>query len=99
MVMRKLCLLFLWIFAAPAFAEAIDVIGIGNDAGAKAIVARFVEAMGLVPFDRGSIEVAHWTEYAAAVEREPDLITFCAPGISSADPTAIERNQLSQLTV
>ena len=40
----------------------------GNDDAANAIVAGFVEKMGLTPFDLGPIEVAHWTEYAAVVQ-------------------------------
>jgi predicted dinucleotide-binding enzyme len=40
---------------------------VGNDAEAKTIVAGFVTEMGLVPFDLGPIEVAHWTEYAVVV--------------------------------
>jgi predicted dinucleotide-binding enzyme len=40
---------------------------VGNDAEAKTIVAGFVSEMGLVPFDLGPIEVAHWTEYAVVV--------------------------------
>lgn len=39
----------------------------GNDKAAKEKVAAMVKAMGLVPFDLGPIEVAHWTEYAAVV--------------------------------
>jgi len=39
----------------------------GNDKPAKEKVAAMVKAMGLVPFDLGPIEVAHWTEYAAVV--------------------------------
>ena len=40
---------------------------VGNDEAAKQRVARFVEEMGLVPFDLGSIETAHWTEYGVVV--------------------------------
>ena len=40
---------------------------VGNDDEAKEIVAGFVSEMGLVPFDLGPIEVAHWTEYSAVV--------------------------------
>jgi hypothetical protein len=40
---------------------------VGNDAEAKIIVAGFVTEMGLVPFDLGPIEVAHWTEYSVVV--------------------------------
>ena len=40
---------------------------VGNDQAAKKKVAGFVEEMGLVPFDLGSIEVAHWTEYSVVV--------------------------------
>jgi len=40
---------------------------VGNDKAAKQKVAKFVENMGLVPFDLGSIETAHWTEYAVVV--------------------------------
>ncbi len=40
---------------------------VGNDKASKAAVATMVEKMGLVPFDLGPIEVAHWTEYAAVV--------------------------------
>jgi len=39
----------------------------GNHPAAKEKVAAMVTAMGLVPFDLGPIEVAHWTEYAAVV--------------------------------
>jgi len=39
---------------------------VGNDQ-AKKKVAGFVEEMGLVPFDLGSIETAHWTEYSVVV--------------------------------
>jgi len=39
----------------------------GNHPAAKEKVAGMVTAMGLVPFDLGPIEVAHWTEYAAVV--------------------------------
>ena len=39
----------------------------GNDAAAKEKVAEFVDKMGLVPVDLGSIDVAHWTEYAVVV--------------------------------
>ena len=41
---------------------------VGNDDSAKEIVAGFVSAMGLTPFDLGPIEVAHWTEYGAVVQ-------------------------------
>ncbi len=40
---------------------------VGNDQAAKDRVAELVRAMGLVPFDLGPIEVAHWTEYAVVV--------------------------------
>jgi len=40
---------------------------VGNHKAAKEKVAEFVEEMGLVPFDLGPIEVAHWTEYAVVV--------------------------------
>ena len=40
---------------------------VGNDEAAKQRVARFVEEMGLVPVDLGSIETAHWTEYGVVV--------------------------------
>ena len=40
---------------------------VGNNKAAKQRVASFVEKMGLVPFDLGPIEVAHWTEYSAVV--------------------------------
>ena len=40
---------------------------VGNDKAAKDKVAVFVKKMGLVPFDLGPIEVAHWTEYSAVV--------------------------------
>ncbi len=40
---------------------------VGNNKAAKEKVAALVKAMGLVPFDLGPIEVAHWTEYAAVV--------------------------------
>lgn len=40
---------------------------VGNDKLAKEKVAEFVEEMGLVPFDLGPIEVAHWTEYSVVV--------------------------------
>jgi len=40
---------------------------VGNDQAAKEKVAGFVEEMGLVPFDLGSIETAHWTEYSVVV--------------------------------
>ena len=40
---------------------------VGNDKAAKEKVAIFVKKMGLVPFDLGPIEVAHWTEYSAVV--------------------------------
>ena len=40
---------------------------VGNDKAAKERVAIFVKKMGLVPFDLGPIEVAHWTEYSAVV--------------------------------
>ncbi|MDH5621344.1 MAG: NAD(P)-binding domain-containing protein [Gammaproteobacteria bacterium] len=40
---------------------------VGNNQAAKDKVAKMVVAMGLVPFDLGPIEVAHWTEYAAVV--------------------------------
>lgn len=39
----------------------------GNHQAAKDTVATLVTGMGLVPFDLGPIEVAHWTEYAAVV--------------------------------
>ena len=40
---------------------------VGNNQSAKELVAKIVEKMGLVPFDLGPIEVAHWTEYSAVV--------------------------------
>jgi predicted dinucleotide-binding enzyme len=40
---------------------------VGNHKAAKEKVAEFVEEMGLVPFDLGPIEVAHWTEYSVVV--------------------------------
>lgn len=40
---------------------------VGNDSAAKERVAGIVTAMGLVPIDLGSIEVAHWTEYGVVV--------------------------------
>lgn len=40
---------------------------VGNHQSAKDAVAALVSAMGLVPFDLGPIEVAHWTEYSAVV--------------------------------
>jgi predicted dinucleotide-binding enzyme len=40
---------------------------VGNDKAAKDKVAELVEEMGLVPFDLGPIEVAHWTEYSVVV--------------------------------
>lgn len=40
---------------------------VGNDKAAKEKVAKFVEKMGLVAFDLGPIEVAHWTEYSVVV--------------------------------
>jgi predicted dinucleotide-binding enzyme len=40
---------------------------VGNDKTAKEKVAGFVKEMGLVPFDLGPIEVAHWTEYSVVV--------------------------------
>ena len=39
----------------------------GNDKAAKEKVAAFIEKMGLLPFDLGSIEVAHWTEYSVVI--------------------------------
>jgi predicted dinucleotide-binding enzyme len=40
---------------------------VGNDRAAKDTVAKLVEKMGLVAFDLGPIEVAHWTEYSVVV--------------------------------
>jgi predicted dinucleotide-binding enzyme len=39
----------------------------GNDQDAKVKVAKLIEKMGLVAFDLGPIEVAHWTEYSVVV--------------------------------
>ena len=40
---------------------------VGNDQAAKEKVAGFVEEMGLVPIDLGSLETARWTEYSVVV--------------------------------
>ena len=39
----------------------------GNDAKAKAFVAKLVDKMGLKSIDLGGIENAHWTEYSVVV--------------------------------
>ena len=40
----------------------------GNDKAAKEKVAGFAKLMGLVPFDLGPIEAAHFTEYGVVLE-------------------------------
>ena len=40
---------------------------VGNSKAAKDRVAELVVAMGLVPFDLGSIETSQWTEYSVVV--------------------------------
>ncbi|WP_410622859.1 NADPH-dependent F420 reductase [Amycolatopsis sp. cmx-8-4] len=42
----------------------LDVVVAGDDAGAKASVAAFVESLGLRPLDAGGLAMAHWLEGA-----------------------------------
>ena len=42
----------------------LDVFMAGDDAGAKASVASFIESLGLRPLDTGELKMAHWLEGA-----------------------------------
>ncbi|MFD7003061.1 NADPH-dependent F420 reductase [Streptomyces mirabilis] len=42
----------------------LDVFIAGDDAGAKASVAAFIESLGLRPLDAGDLKMAHWLEGA-----------------------------------
>ncbi|MCX4588205.1 NAD(P)-binding domain-containing protein [Streptomyces sp. NBC_01549] len=50
--------------AGEAGGRPLDVFIAGDDAGAKASVASFIESLGLRPLDTGDLKMAHWLEGA-----------------------------------
>ena len=48
--------------AVLAQGRPLDVFIAGDDARAKAVVAEFVESLGLRPLDVGALQMAHWLE-------------------------------------